>query len=1011
MGTGGGFLAGAIVSKLMLDKSGFSASAKEAQGEAAGLAGAIQKHSATIKGIGTAMTAVGGAVVASLGAMIFKVVDTGESLSKLSKQTGVSVETLSALRLAAETNETSLEGIATGMKRLSMNMMEADDKGSKAAQMFKYLGIETRDSHGVLRDMNDVMLDVADRFKEMPDGAEKSEMAMKIFGKSGLDLIPMLNTGSKAIREQMEEAKKLGLVMTKEAAEGADNFGDRVTTLKLALKASTEHLVGSMMPALTSMVDKITAVVGKITAWMAAHPGLTDAIVKTAGALGVIMSVMGPMLLILPKIVAGFQAMKGLDIGSKLISQFTGLGASLGEAGISGILKKIPAVGVAAFIGWGIGTLLREIPGVDEAIGRLFDKLYKKRGEGSPIELLPGHFEAAKVRAEALAVASDLVGKSITNISDAQAILIAQYKEHGTTGSATLDAMVVGWDKNLTAVKTVGEVHKKTMGEMEAETEAAAKAEEDWATWIASTGIVTIDNQAKAWSEAKGHLKRLDDLLRDHKITQKEYDIGVRQVNEDLKGTKQQVTGLLPPARDLNGVIKLAAPAFADVNTFAYKYQQTLEKLGILTIRQTIDRTRELIREQADLKTAFDKGDISAQDYAKGMQKVQGDIRGVTTETTTATETMSTEWDGFFNQVGSKWGDLMGQFVDSIVEGKPMSIVTLWNRAWKTARETFFQVISQMIGSALVKEFKKLLTDLFSDVGKSATDMGKNIIDAGKTSETALGGVSTSLSGIGGLIANIGTGIGTAITAIATAVGTGITAIATGIASAITVLATAIATAATTLAAAAPALIIVGAIAIAIFAGFSAVKALFGGGGMASSAEANIKKIQISTEGLLNVLQIDIRDNQMNDIIWGIQSQLGGIMTDVCVKIDNLANILNTTIWEKLSQINDGVSGIITAIEGIGGAQAGHVSTQTELIMTHGTPSEPEITAPAANIINAVRSEGGKSVTLNFNPSFYIDAIDGNSVRKIVREKIGPELIAMLKANINKRQMMEAFGV
>lgn len=1001
MGEGGAFLAGSIVGKLLLDKTGWNSSVTDVQKDEAKLTGVAGKIGAAAKGIGTAFTVAGGAIVGVLGAMIFKVVDTGESLSKLSKQTGISVETLSALRLAAETNETSLEGIATGMKKLSLAMVEADDKGSKAAFMFKYLNIDARDSHGVMRDMSEVMLDVADKFAGMEDGAEKNTIAMQLFGKSGLDLIPMLNTGSKAIKEQMEEAKKLGLVMSKEAAEGADEFGDKVTTLKLALKASTEHLVLSLMPTLTHLVDKIKDVIGKVTAWMSAHPGLTDAIAKTAGALGLIMMVLGPMLLLLPKIIDGFRVMKGFELGSKFTSQFTGLGASLGEAGVSGVLKKLPMIAGAAFVGWKIGQLIGEVTGLNGVIGGLFDKLYAKKAEGSPIEYLAGHFDAAAKRADILSAASELVGKKITGISDAQQILITQYKEHGTTGSATLDAMVVEWDKNLTAVKTVGGVHKTTMADMEAETKAAAKAEEDWANWIVSTGIVTMDNQAKAFKEAKDHLQRLDDLLKTGKLTQENYAKGVQAINDELKKTGQLLPGILPPARDLNGIMHLAAPAFADANTFAYKYQQTLEKLGILTIRQTIDKTRELIREQKDLKDAFDKGDISAEEYAKGMQKVQGDIRGVTTETTTATETMSSEWDGFFNEVGSKWGDLIGQFVDSFKEGDPMSIVTLWNRGWKAIRETFFQVIGEMIASELVKQFKKLLVDLFTDVGKEAVNMGKKILDSGKTSEGALGGVGKALgpSGLGGAITGIATTIAKVMTTLATGLATVLTTLATGIATAIVTIATGIATAATTLAAAAPALMIVGAIALALYAGFAAINKFIAGGGGGGAGDGMGRVVERQDRFLAGW---DWWHTAVADILAFQQGQ-NDTMVD---RLDWIGNLL-------AGQVTDAIKAIGDAIGGLTGAQAGMVVQEPMLLKVgEQAPRIPEIVAPLPALAGAFQEGGGsQQVVLNFSPTYNISAIDGNSVRDVVRNKIMPETIAALRANFGKMLLQEALGV
>jgi hypothetical protein len=102
MSTMGGFLAGSIVGKLLLDKSGWDAKIKEASKDASGLAGDILKHSKTISGIGAAMTVVGGAITGVLGTMVMNTQKAGEEINALSVKTGVGAEILSGYKLAAE---------------------------------------------------------------------------------------------------------------------------------------------------------------------------------------------------------------------------------------------------------------------------------------------------------------------------------------------------------------------------------------------------------------------------------------------------------------------------------------------------------------------------------------------------------------------------------------------------------------------------------------------------------------------------------------------------------------------------------------------------------------------------------------------------------------------------------------------------------------------------------------------------------------------------------------------
>jgi phage-related protein len=81
------------------------------------------------------------------------------------------------------------------------------------------LGINSTDANGALRSTDAIMKDVADRFAEMPDGAEKSAMAVKLFGRSGLDMLPLLNKGSAGIDAMIERNKALGLTLNETQAE------------------------------------------------------------------------------------------------------------------------------------------------------------------------------------------------------------------------------------------------------------------------------------------------------------------------------------------------------------------------------------------------------------------------------------------------------------------------------------------------------------------------------------------------------------------------------------------------------------------------------------------------------------------------------------------------------------------------------------------------------------------------------------------------------------------------
>jgi ribosomal protein L12E/L44/L45/RPP1/RPP2 len=146
--------------------------------------------------------------------------DTADNLSKLSQKTGISVESLSLLKPIAEQSGVSLEGLAKGMQKLATAMVEAAGGSKEQVETFSRLGVSVKDAAGQLRPTEDVLLDLADAFAAMPDGAEKSALAVKLFGKSGVELIPVPQPGTRRHRELKQKFKELGLEISGDTARG-----------------------------------------------------------------------------------------------------------------------------------------------------------------------------------------------------------------------------------------------------------------------------------------------------------------------------------------------------------------------------------------------------------------------------------------------------------------------------------------------------------------------------------------------------------------------------------------------------------------------------------------------------------------------------------------------------------------------------------------------------------------------------------------------------------------------
>lgn len=194
----------------------------------------------------------------SFAALIKGAIDSADRMNDLSKQTGFTVEAISGLKFAAEQSGTNLEDLVGGLRKFSKAAVEATTGGKAQAQAFRDIGVAVTDAAGQLKPTEQLLLDTAEAFAGFEDGAAKSATAQKLFGKSGAELIPFLNEGRTGIEALTKRAAELGIVLSAETAQAADDFNDKVAALKASTVGFITQAIGPLLPHLSEMVEAFT---------------------------------------------------------------------------------------------------------------------------------------------------------------------------------------------------------------------------------------------------------------------------------------------------------------------------------------------------------------------------------------------------------------------------------------------------------------------------------------------------------------------------------------------------------------------------------------------------------------------------------------------------------------------------------------------------------------------------------------------------------------------------------
>lgn len=279
----GSAVIGALRVNLALDSAAFQNGIRQAQADA-GRFGAALKSGIAVAAAGAAAALVG------LAAAVKGDIDVFDDMSKAASKIGVPIDRLSELKYAADLSGVSMEGLQTALGRLSRNMNDFHDGSKGAVQLFDQLGVSATNADGTMKPVMQVLSEVSDVFASMPDGAQKTALAMQLMGRSGADMIPLLNGGSVALSDLMAEAARFGLTISESTGKAAEAFNDNLSRIGYIVDGVSMSLSAALAPVLAVVSDGLVVLAQSLVDTLQYLPQLAEAIAVVAGSLAIAFS-------------------------------------------------------------------------------------------------------------------------------------------------------------------------------------------------------------------------------------------------------------------------------------------------------------------------------------------------------------------------------------------------------------------------------------------------------------------------------------------------------------------------------------------------------------------------------------------------------------------------------------------------------------------------------------------------------------------------------------------------
>jgi hypothetical protein len=222
-----------------------------------------QAMSASFKSVGASASKIGiASAAAGLAVYAFaqRIADLNNQLTDASTRSGLAIDTLAGLKLAAEGSGLGFESLERGLNKFPQAIQAARDGSKPIIETFKTLGVTIDDLEA--QDVDTLFRRVATEIGKIKDPAQKAAAAMRLFG--GAAGAGLLQSGAlENLQSFVDLTQQFGLETGPNAVQEAANFQRAVAELGTVAEGLASDFIkvatnsGSMSEALFKISDTL----------------------------------------------------------------------------------------------------------------------------------------------------------------------------------------------------------------------------------------------------------------------------------------------------------------------------------------------------------------------------------------------------------------------------------------------------------------------------------------------------------------------------------------------------------------------------------------------------------------------------------------------------------------------------------------------------------------------------------------------------------------------------------
>ncbi len=202
---------------------------------------------------------LGFAAVQGFKSIITDTVNLADNIGDLSVKFNLSTKFIQELDYVAKTTGTSFEELATSITRMTKNAYEADSGNKAMSQAFKDINVNVKDANDNFKTSEQLLPEVLEGLKGLGAGTQQTAMAVELFGRSGANMIPIINMGGEAFEKMKKTLSENGGIISSENIKAAEEYKDTMTKFNTVMNTIKLDFIAPLIKNITSAMQTFVA--------------------------------------------------------------------------------------------------------------------------------------------------------------------------------------------------------------------------------------------------------------------------------------------------------------------------------------------------------------------------------------------------------------------------------------------------------------------------------------------------------------------------------------------------------------------------------------------------------------------------------------------------------------------------------------------------------------------------------------------------------------------------------